>query len=315
MVALAARLGASYPFDPASTLVTSPLFSPLVLAFLRLLFAVYTTTVLIITLIDDVNNGDGASFLSYFTHLSYIGVCSYMWAAGVQTIVYALRVRRGRPDKGYPLQKWPAFLQVLHILLFSTITTFPIIVTAVYWALLTSSNTFATTFNAWNNVSVHAMNSGFALFEIFLTHVAPPPWIHALLVFLLLACYLGVAYITYATQGFYTYSFLNPSKEHGYLAAYIVGIGAAGFIIFALARTACALRTRFFPPRAVNPDGSSPIVERIKREGPGRWSWRQSANAHAGGTHPYVQPGEEQGLEDWEIVETRERNTQGPSLA
>ena len=46
--------------------------------------------------------------------------------------------------------------------------------------------------------------------------------------------YLGLAYVTYATQGFYVYSFLNPS--HGaILAAYIVGILVGAIIIFAIA--------------------------------------------------------------------------------
>ena len=93
------------------------------------------------------------------------------------------------------------------------------------------------------------------------------------------------------------YSFLDPKKEHGLLAAYIAGIGAAGIIIFALARSLCALRARLAPPRKPMPDGSSPIVERIKREGPGRWSWRQGAQQTAAAEE----------LEEWEIVETRER--------
>ena len=46
--------------------------------------------------------------------------------------------------------------------------------------------------------------------------------------------YLGVAYITYATQGFYVYNFLNPGIEHAKLAAYIVGILVGCIIIFAI---------------------------------------------------------------------------------
>lgn len=50
---------------------------------------------------------------------------------------------------------------------------------------------------------------------------------------LIVACYLGVAYITKATQGFYVYSFLNPSKGP-ILAAYIVGILAGSIIVFVI---------------------------------------------------------------------------------
>lgn len=59
------------------------------------------------------------SFFSYFTHLSYIGLVAYYFAAGVQTLCYALK-----GGKEYPLQKWPRPLQVLHTLLYSTITTY-----------------------------------------------------------------------------------------------------------------------------------------------------------------------------------------------
>jgi len=55
---------------------------------------------------------------------------------------------------------------------------------------------------------------------------------------------LGIAYITHATEGFYTYAFLNPQKEHGLLAGYIVGIAVAECIIFAVVRGICYLRKR-----------------------------------------------------------------------
>lgn len=49
----------------------------------------------------------------------------------------------------------------------------------------------------------------------------------------MLGAYLGVAYITHATQGIYVYSFLNPSKG-AIVAAYICGIFAGTLVIFAL---------------------------------------------------------------------------------
>ena len=58
-------------------------------------------------------------FFSYFTHLSYIGLIAYLYAAGVQTLCYALKGK-----SGYPLQRWPRPLQLLHSLLYSTVTTY-----------------------------------------------------------------------------------------------------------------------------------------------------------------------------------------------
>lgn len=96
-----------------------------------------------------------------------------------------------------------------------------IVVTVVYWALLGGSDTFATTFSctprpsclsvthlltfppAYSNVSKHALNSFFCVFEIVLTNVGPLRWIDLPVTIVILAGYLGVAYITYHTQHFY----------------------------------------------------------------------------------------------------------------
>jgi len=237
-------LGVSSEFDVDHKLVSSPVFPPLLLAFLRLLFGVYTLTVLVTSLAyDSVHDPDQLNgYFAYFTHLSYIGICAYFWASGVQTLFYAL-------GHGYPLQKWPRILQFLHLLLFSTIATFPFITTIIFWALLSSSSTFATTFDTWNNVSVHAMNSAFALFEILLTHAGPTPFAHIPFCLLLLALYLCVAYITHATQGFYTYSFLNPAKQHGLVAAYVAAVGIGECLLFTFSWVLCTLRERISSKR------------------------------------------------------------------
>ncbi|KAI9567861.1 hypothetical protein HD554DRAFT_843006 [Boletus coccyginus] len=231
-----AGFGVPSPFDPTFHYVTSPVFSPVVLGALRLLVAVYTLITTIVTLAR-YSNPD--SYLCYFTDLTYIGLVAYFWASGVQTIAFVLRGR-----KSYPLQAWPRFLQLLHVLLHSTVVVFPFIVTAVFWSLLASSATFATPYSTWTNISQHALNSVFALFEILLTHGGPGPWAHLLPLIVILACYLGVAYITYATQGFYTYSFLDPSKEGSLLAAYIVGIAVGCCVVFSIVKGVCLLRRR-----------------------------------------------------------------------
>jgi len=231
------RFGVEHTFDSQHKFVSSPVFSPYVLAGIRGLLALYALCTVCTVLGFDVSEGDGKSFLSYFTLLSYVGLVAYYWAAAVQTFFYA---RYGR----YPLRRWPRFLQGLHVLLQSTITTFPFIVTVVYWALLSSPRTFDTTLDSWENISIHALNTPFALFEILLTNAPPAPWLTLPFHILFLVGYLGVAYITHATQGFYTYSFLDPHIQHGFLAAYIVGFAVGEIIVFALARGVVVLRQR-----------------------------------------------------------------------
>ena len=66
-----------------------------------------------------------------------------------------------------------------------------------------------------------------------------------LFLILLLAAYLGLAYITYATQGFYTYGFLDPDNGAGQLAGYIVGIAASCIILFVVVWGLIWSRKRF----------------------------------------------------------------------
>ncbi|KAI0784911.1 hypothetical protein C8Q75DRAFT_809464 [Abortiporus biennis] len=249
-------LGVTSPFDTPNAFITSPLFSPLVLALIRLTFAVYGLVVVITVLAWDGHSA-GSDF-SFFTELSYIGLLSYFWAAGVQTLVYALTPRRS-----YPLQNWPRVLQFLHVLLYSTITTFPILVTIVFWSLLSSSSTFATKFEAWDNISRHALNTVFALFEILFTNMTPMPWLHLPLLIIMLAGYLGVAYITQKTQGFYTYNFLDPHKQHGLLAAYLVGIAAATCVVFTIVRCVIVLRQYLVSRYSIGGQGGPSTPEAI----------------------------------------------------
>ncbi|KAJ7190278.1 hypothetical protein GGX14DRAFT_546917 [Mycena pura] len=233
-----AHFGAAPPFDPQHKFITSWLVSPAALASIRTLLALYALFSICTSLGFTVSSGDGASFLSFFTQLSYIGLTAYYCAAAVQTVAYA---RWGR----YPLRRWPRTLQALHVVLQSTMCTFPFIVTVVYWGLL-SSNSFDSIYDSWSNITLHAMNSAFALFELLLTNAPPAPWLALPIHIALLGGYLGVAYITHATQGFYTYAFLDPANggSGALLAAYIVGIGAGACAVFLLARGAVVLRQR-----------------------------------------------------------------------
>ncbi|KAJ7473305.1 hypothetical protein FB451DRAFT_1558563 [Mycena latifolia] len=246
------------PFDVRHTLVTSPFFSPRALAAIRLAIACYTFVTLVFSIVwAVVVQKDAAGFFSYFTHLTYCGICGYFFASGIQTALYA---RHGQ--KAYPLQRWAKPWRFLHLTLLSTITAFPILVSIVFWGILANASTFSTRFDAWSAISVHLLNSIFALFEIFLTNTPASAWILLLPGLLLLIGYVGIVYITHATQGFYAYSFMNPSGHPGKLALYIVGIGVAECIIFAVVHGLILLRQRgvayFFPaPSTAVSDGKS----------------------------------------------------------
>ena len=126
------------------------------------------------------------------------------------------------------------------------------------------------------------LNTVFALFEILCTNSPPAPWITLPICILFLAMYLGVAYITHATQGIYStyflvisclrlsslrrvtffpsirnnlniplspvspaYSFLDPTTQGPVVAAYIVGILVGYAVVFNLVRMVIVLRERW----------------------------------------------------------------------
>jgi len=215
-----------------------------VLAFARLLCGFYYLVYFIFKLSWDSVHfpQDLKEFFSYFTHLSAIGLCAYLWAAGVQTIAYALWNK-------YPLRRWPKFFQLLHLWLSATVTTFPFVVTIAYWALLASSASFETPYKAWDNVSVHILNSVFALCEILFTFVGPIPWLYLPVCLLTIGLYIGLAYVTYASQNFYPYKFLDPDQYGGLVAAYIFGVLIGECIIFSVAWGIAKLRNKIFTKR------------------------------------------------------------------
>jgi len=250
--------GVAFSFDPFCKHVSSPILPTRALAAVRLLFAFYTLVTLIISLAwTSVRDHAADGYFSYFTHLSYIGICAYFFTSGIHT-ARVVRAVPGSPAT-YPLQKWPQSLQLLYILLQSTITTYSILVTIVFWALLADPSVFSTMESAWENISVHIMNTVFVLAELLFTNIPPAPWLTLPCSIFFLACYLAVAYITHVSQGFYPYAFLDPKKQGPLLAAYIIGILVGYSIIFILVRGLVILRIRIITICFTRHDGDSSL--------------------------------------------------------
>ncbi|KAI1209721.1 uncharacterized protein F4807DRAFT_87678 [Annulohypoxylon truncatum] len=225
------------PWDPTNRFFTSWLIPPYALAALRALFSLYAFTTLIFNLgylcahPDLGGCATSRTEFSYFTVLTYWGLAFYLAVAAVHTFSYA---RYGAPL----LARWPRPLKALHALYYSSVTSYPFIVTIVYWGILYpyGGAWFPDVYDGWSNISQHALNSFFALFEILVPRTQPQPWIHVLWLIVILAFYLALAYLTRATKGFYVYSFLDPTKEGPLVAAYVFGIAVAAILIFGIVK-------------------------------------------------------------------------------
>ncbi|KAK3394330.1 hypothetical protein B0H63DRAFT_444497 [Podospora didyma] len=220
-------------WDPSDRFETSWLLSPWALFCFRALFALYIFTTLVFVLawrcVNEIDHCAAArDQFSYFTTLTYWGLGFYFLAAAVHTFTYA---RSGRSL----LDRFPRPLQALHSALYTTVVVYPFVVTIVFWGRLYSGHWFTLEFDGWSNISQHAMNSAFALFEIVVPRTNPPPAVHMLWLILVLALYLSLAYLTHATKGFYPYDFLDPAKQHAFVAAYVFGIAVGALIVFGVA--------------------------------------------------------------------------------
>ncbi|KAH7099599.1 hypothetical protein BKA62DRAFT_758524 [Auriculariales sp. MPI-PUGE-AT-0066] len=244
---LASLVGVERPFDRQSRLVTSPFLSPIALACLRLLMGLSLFVALLASLIQrGVHDHQAGRFFSYFTFLTGIGLTAYLFQAGWLGVAFVLRLRKGLPGS-HPLQNWPIVLQALHLILLASVRTLPIIVSIVFWTFLAKGGSLKSALGRYLNISVHALNSVFALFEVFATHTPRSAWFNTIIMVVILGLYVCVAYITHAAQGFYTYSFLDPANGAGKLAMYLVLIPVAEAIIFAIINGLVWLRMRFVP--------------------------------------------------------------------
>lgn len=242
-------------FDTSHKFVSSHFVSPLFLATTRALLMLYSFTTIITcyawlrhntatTTLKDVNLNSytlhqssaaiGHSF-SFFTYLAFWSMGFYFLVAGYHTFMYAFH---GRTDLHV---SFPRALQLAHSLYYSTITTFPFLVTVVFWATM-NSGWPAGRFEQWINISVHGLNSVFALVEIVLPATDPQPWKHLYFLLAVLSAYLGLAYLSRETQGFYVYEWMNPVHGNASIVLHIVAYAGVMVALFVLSRYAIVAR-------------------------------------------------------------------------
>lgn len=241
-------------FDPSKTFVTSHFVSPLVLACIRALLCVYSFTTIIVSYgwlasntatvgLKDVNIGSykiqqseaaiGQSF-SFFTYLTFWSLGFYFLVSAVHTFMFAFKERTW-------LHSWARPLQLMHSVYYSCVTCMPFLVTIVFWGTM-NSGWPAGRFEQWMNLSVHGLNSVFAIVEILLPATEAPPFPHLSIVLLILSAYLGLAYLTRYTQGFYVYEWLNPAYGNVSIILHVLGYAAGMIAIFFLVSGAIRLR-------------------------------------------------------------------------
>lgn len=235
--------------------LTSWLIPPLVLASIRAIISLYifTTLFTVLGLLVSHNDAHAArTTFSYFTILTYWGLAFYFAVSAGHGFAYALRGPSGlsvgsmadyagAPE---PMSGGKRALRLAHSAYYATVTVLPFIVTAVFWGVL-AGNALFDQFAVWSNISEHALNSAFALFEVVVPRSDPNPWIHAVVVVVILALYLALSFVSFAVNHEYVYPFLDIQKKgSAFVAIAIVLILAASLVVFAVVHGIMLLRKR-----------------------------------------------------------------------
>lgn len=233
---------------PVELFFTSWLVSVRILAAIRTVFSLYAFTTIIycyiyfslhitVATLTDVtlptvslvqgSNAIGRSF-SYFTYLAFWGQAFYFGVAAFHGFYLD---RKGRVLLDHP--KCPRLLRGLHTFFYTTVTTFPFLVTLIYWiTMYVHGLGFPTTFMRWGMISVHGINSFFAIVEIILPSTPTAPPLHLAYLLVILSLYLGLAYLSKVTIGIYVYLWLDPQFGWQQILAHVAAYGGAMVIIF-----------------------------------------------------------------------------------
>lgn len=210
------------------------------LAGIRTLIAVYISSTLIVgyswqarnisaTYLKDVNIESylmlanhvviGRTF-SYFTWLCLWSQTLYFLITSFYTWQYS------RYGKTWLHKDAHWICQIMHEVWYTTVTTFPILVSVVFWGTMYSGPWPKGRYEQWLNISAHGLNSLFAIVEICLPATKRPPIWHLGILAMFQSLYLGLAYLTKATQGWYVYAWLDP--QYGWVSIVLHILGYAG---------------------------------------------------------------------------------------
>ncbi|KAF2791296.1 hypothetical protein K505DRAFT_194531, partial [Melanomma pulvis-pyrius CBS 109.77] len=237
-------------FDPDETFVRSNIVSSTVLGCIRASIALYCFTTLVVCYSWLAHNtsttnlrdfsiptytlqtgaaGIGQSF-SFFTYLTFWSLGFYFLFASIHTFVHVTKARTW----WLHIQQWPKPLQLLHTFYYTGVICFPFLVSIVFWGTMYSGPWPSGRFEQWINISVHGLNSLFALVEIVFPSTEPPLWPHLSILLLVLSLYLGLAYLTRYTGGFYVYEWMNPAHGRANIVLHILGYTIGIVAIFLL---------------------------------------------------------------------------------
>ena len=120
---------------------------------------------------------------------------------------------------------WARPLQHAHLILQTSVLTFPLFCTIiyVYWTLPALPAWHTRTQSLWSTITFYMLNTLFSFTELFLSASRPRPWSHLIIVILLLGLYLAFHSILVAATGgkvwIYTVLKFSLTINRGWISA------------------------------------------------------------------------------------------------
>ncbi|PWY99319.1 hypothetical protein BCV70DRAFT_148448, partial [Testicularia cyperi] len=110
-------------------------------------------------------------------------------------------------------KSFPRPLQFFHSLLVTTVYTYPLVVTVIFWTVLKGTHPLGDPFTAYVNVSKHTLNLVLTQIDLTLLSRTPMmPWWHLVPMISFLGLYIGIVDITYKRYGVLVYGFFNVEQ-------------------------------------------------------------------------------------------------------
>lgn len=237
--------------------VTSRLLNTGQLFVIRFVLFCYSLVVWICSIAHDSQHGAMRGHFSYFTYLCYTGMVAYLGASSFHTL------QLYRHGSTYSFSNMPYILQLLHWLLYESAILFAIVVSTVFWSLIYNPQAYSSDrTHLWITVSVHATNSVCALLDLVLgSMVFALHWSHPLILCIIIALYLALAYVNEAINGWFTYDFIDYKKHKGMVAPVVIAILAGLILVYYILYGIQLLLDRMLPPRFTKHEETTCIVE------------------------------------------------------
>jgi hypothetical protein len=199
---------------------------------------------------------------------SYLGMAFYFTFAAYHTQMYILRKRDG-------LSRWPKGLQLAHLILQTTVLTFPLFCTIIYtyWTIPALPGWHTKPLTRWSTITFYMLNTLFSCIELVFSAARPRPWSHLIIVVMILGSYLAFHSILVSATGgkvwIYTALKFSLSINKGWISAVrAIGLCLLGVVSFSLMQLLLWIKCRYLgglqlPPRKttaeiIELDGNGP---------------------------------------------------------